>query len=241
MPQPALNRPLAGLSQSTPGWFGKVVMLGDFAHRRVPQAFIAVCDPWLSQCVGASRVQLGAHWLDTYLTGPLWRFAWAPGLVDAQWWFGVLMPSVDAVGRYFPLVVCRPDQNPPMSTRAFDDLETWYAHAGQAALNTLQPGASLESFEAELAQTPRWQNEAHTPQPDVQAQAQRSRHVLPGQPTVGQWAHALANPLFTHSYLRHSFWFPAPADTDVATNSSLTVVAGLPAPDQFSSMLEGRW
>jgi type VI secretion system protein ImpM len=236
----ALTGAAAGAPSATPGWFGKLVMLGDFAHRRLPQAFIAVCDPWLSQSVSASRTQLGSRWLDTYLTGPLWRFAWAPGVVDQRWWFGVLMPSVDAVGRYFPLLVCSSDQNPPMSAHAFDDLSVWYSHAGRAALGTLLPGASLESFETDLAQAPQWQGTGPTT-PGVQTLALRKRHVLPGQPTVGQWAHALANPLFSGHYQRHSFWSPAPTDNNPATNSSMTVVAGLPEPDQFSLMLEGRW
>jgi type VI secretion system protein ImpM len=229
MPEQALSP-----AHPVPGWFGKVVMLGDFAHRRVPHSFIATCDPWLSQCVGASRVQLGARWLDTYLTGPIWRFAWAPGVVDAQWWFGVLMPSVDAVGRYFPLLVCGTDQNPPMSAIALDDLSSWYAHAGHAALGTLQPGASLDSFEADLAAAPAWQQPGQLPlQP--QGGQRRQHHVLPGQPSLGDWAQALASPLFGKHYAGHSFWLSTQAE------GSLTVVAGLPDPDQFSLMLEGRW
>jgi type VI secretion system protein ImpM len=240
MPGQTLIDTGAGGSVAVPGWFGKVVMLGDFAHRRVPQDFIAVCDPWLSQSIAASRVQLGSRWLDTYLTGPVWRFAWAPGVVNANWWFGVLMPSVDAVGRYFPLLVCATDQNPPMSTNAFDALSAWYAHAGRAALGTLQPGASLDGFEAELAQAQPWQETAATP-PEVQATAKCTRHVLPGPAALGQWAHALAQPLFTQTYQRHSFWFASQADADSTADSSLTVVVGLPDPDQFSLMLEGRW
>jgi type VI secretion system protein ImpM len=240
MPQQALMTAPAGTAPSVPGWFGKVVMLGDFAHRRVPQAFIAACDPWLSQCVGASRAQLGARWLDTYLTGPLWRFAWAPGVIDAQWWFGVLMPSVDAVGRYFPLLVCRTDQNPPMSETALYSLSAWYTHAGQAALGTLQPGASLDSFEADLACAPHWLQAGGLPALPG-ATGKRQHHVLPGQPTPGDWALALAGPLFSRHYEAHSLWSAAPADDGQARSASLTVVPGLPEPDQFSLMLEGRW
>ena len=238
MSRQALTESEAGAP--VPGWFGKVVMLGDFAHRRLPQGFIAVCDAWLSQSIGASRVQLGARWLDTYLTGPVWRFAWAPGVVDERWWFGVMMPSVDAVGRYFPLVVCTSDQNPPMSTGAFGALSKWYAHASQAALATLRPGMSLDAFEAGLARAPQWQDAAEAA-PELQTTAKYQRLVLPGLPPLGQWAQALANPLFTKTYRDHSFWLPAQAEVDLNPSSSLTVVPGLPDPDQFSLMLEGRW
>ena len=99
---------LEGTGIEAPGWYGKLAVLGDFASRRLPQHFVEACDAWLARGVEASRAQLGARWLDVYLTGPIWRFAWAPGVVDAQGWFGVMMPSVDKVGRYFPLLVARP-------------------------------------------------------------------------------------------------------------------------------------
>lgn len=221
-----------------PGWFGKVVMLGDFAHRRVSQDFIKTCDPWLSQCLSASRVQLGTAWLDTYLSGPLWRFAWAPDVVDGHWWFGVLMPSVDAVGRYFPLVVCSSHQNPPMSTDACDGLSAWFTAVCQAALGTLQPGASLQGFEADLANAPQWPAAEQVEPPVVQANGQRVRLLLRGTPSPAQWAQALAGPLFIKAYAGHSFWSPVqPAGPE----DSLTVLPGLPEPDQFSRMLEGRW
>lgn len=88
-----------------PGWFGKLPMLGDFAQRRLPPLFVEKVDAWLSQGMAASREALGEAWLETYLGAPLWCFAWSPEVIDESWWFGVMMPSVDAVGRYFPLVV----------------------------------------------------------------------------------------------------------------------------------------
>lgn len=220
-----------------PGWFGKVVMLGDFAHRRLPPGFISVCDPWLSNGISASRAQLGAHWLDSYLSAPVWRFAWAPGVVNERWWFGVVMPSVDAVGRYFPLVISGSDQNPPMSVDALNKLSIWYAHTGQAALDTLRPGASLDAFEASLAQAPRWQTHAETAPTETGATPDRERHVVLGSPAMAQWAHLLVDPMFGQQSIRHSYWFAQPAQ---GADSALKVVAGLPDPDKYSDMLEGR-
>ena len=237
MSRQALTLPQVDEFPAAPGWYGKVVLLGDFAHRRLSQGFITVCDQWLSRGISASRLQLGSSWLDIYLTGPVWRFAWAPGVVDDSWWFGVMMPSVDAVGRYFPLVVSSSDQNPPMSIDACNQLSRWYSHAGQAALATLRPGASVDGFEAELARAPQWQDAA-TAQPEVETTAERQRFLLGGTPSLARWVHTLASPLFTQRYARHSFWFAFPAD---GRDDALTVVPGLPDPDQFSLMLEGRW
>ena len=237
----ALIEPFADVQPRVPGWFGKVVMLGDFAQRRLPQNFIAICDPWLSRCVSASRAQLGQSWLDVYLTAPLWRFAWAPGVVDEQWWFGVLMSSVDAVGRYFPLVICASDPSPPMSADALDTLSRWYAHTAQAALTTLQPDASLDSFEAHLACAPQWQFAANPAQRELQTLATRRRRVHQVGSTLLQCAQVLVGPALADAYSCHSLWLHVPGEHSADGESSLTVVPGLPDPDQFSLMLEGHW
>jgi type VI secretion system protein ImpM len=136
------------MSLSTPGWFGKLSCLGDFASRRLPPAWIACCDHWLCAGLSQSRADLGAAWLEAYLSAPLWRFAWGPQVVDAQAWFGVWMPSCDNVGRYFPLVIAQALDIPPP--------EAWYQHLGQAALQTLVEGdgSSVAAFEAALQRSP---------------------------------------------------------------------------------------
>lgn len=229
---------MTDVSSGTPGWFGKLVMLGDFAHRRLPQAFVSACDQWLSQGLNASRLQLGSQWLDTYLGGPVWRFAWAPGVVDRQWWFGVMMPSVDAVGRYFPLVVARPEQTLPSSADALHRLEHWYAQVSQAALDTLQAGARLESFEAELARCVPLDCGAAEDSPLPTSPPGRERFSADSARSLADWAQVLTVPLLIQRYAGHSFWWPI----QVAGNdNSMNVVPGLPDADQFSLMLEGRW
>ncbi len=233
--------PLSALdaaSNPAPGWFGKVVMLGDFANRRLSPEFISACDHWLSQGVAASRVQLGSAWLDTYLTGPLWRFAWAPGVVGAQWWFGTLMPSVDAVGRYFPLVVASARPGAPASAGTFETLANWYRHIGDAALATLVPGASLEALEAQLAGAPLLRDDASPPQPGLELLSNRERFSVSQAASLQHWAEALVWRLAMARYAGHSFWWPTQGAGEPL---SLSVVPGLPDPDQFSLMLEGRW
>src|SRR5262245_45943190 len=124
--------------RDAPGWYGKLAALGDFAHRRLPPEWVRTCDAWLAAAVRGAREHLGAQWLDAYLTAPVLRFAWAPGVVDGQWWFGLLMPSCDSVGRYYPLLIAQPRPQPPQDRIALDHLERWYAHLAQAAVHTLQ-------------------------------------------------------------------------------------------------------
>src|SRR5688572_32557427 len=85
------------------GFYSKLPSHGDFLRRRVSDAFVGVWDGWLQECIAASRSALGERWLDVYLTSPAWRFACAAGTFGAAPVAGVMVPSVDRVGRYFHL------------------------------------------------------------------------------------------------------------------------------------------
>ena len=87
------------------GFFGKLPSHGDFLRRQVSDAFVGVWDGWLQECLAASRAELGDRWLDVYLTSPVWRFACAAGTCGPAPVVGVMVPSVDRVGRYFPLTL----------------------------------------------------------------------------------------------------------------------------------------
>jgi type VI secretion system protein ImpM len=99
---------IAGSRLAVPGWYGKLPNLGDFASRRLPDEFIRPWDAWLQEVMLTTRSGLGEAWLDCYLTMPIWRFVLMPGLLGPSGWAGVLMPSVDRVGRQFPLTAAAP-------------------------------------------------------------------------------------------------------------------------------------
>lgn len=221
------------------GWFGKLPLLGDFAHRRLPQAFVDGLDAWLSAGMEASRTQLGEAWLDTYLTGPLWRFALAPGVLDPQqWWFGVMMPSVDKVGRYFPLVVARGTAFAPEAAPAVDALEAWFAHIGGAVLGTLQPHATLDSFEQALAAAPVWVETLPERRPQAAHLPGRDRYTLNGSALLAQWAAGLGLREAMQFCAGRSLWWPDHASAD---DTSLSVANGLPDPGHFALLLRGEW
>jgi len=92
-----------------PGWYGKLPALGDFATRRLPPLFVEPWDRWLATGMAAWR-DMDADWLEAFLAAPTWRFALGAGVPFAAspGYVGVLMPSVDRVGRYFPLTIARP-------------------------------------------------------------------------------------------------------------------------------------
>src|SRR5215470_14234575 len=97
------------------GFYGKLPSHGDFISRSVADAFIDRWDAWLQAGMAQSRQDLGNDWLDLFLTSPVWRFALERGVIGGNAFAGILLPSVDRVGRYFPLTVVAellPEANP---------------------------------------------------------------------------------------------------------------------------------
>ena len=220
---------------ATPGWYGKLAMLGDFAHRRLPLGFVKACDAWLSQGIAASRKSLGSAWQGNYLTAPLWCFAWSPRVVDEQWWFGVLMPSVDAVGRYFPLVVAFSTEHAPTEPHALAQWAQWYDSAGACALQTLQGQATLDEFESALAAA----GTPLTTAPAAFAPPQAFTSELQLHPAQGAWPQDAATIVLRSLTARlqgQSIWW---VQGDSETPPPVTVMRGLPTANRFVAILQG--
>lgn len=131
---------------AAPGWFGKLPNLGDFASRRLPDAFVHRWDRWLQRSLASARDQLGAHWLDSYLVAPIVRFWLRPGLAGECAWAGLMMPSVDRVGRHFPLTVAWPLEPLAAAIAA----RTLFAAFDAAARRVLDIDFTPDEFDAAL-------------------------------------------------------------------------------------------
>lgn len=224
---------------AVPGWYGKIASLGDFASRRLAPDWIDACDGWLSRSIASSRSTLGEQqWLETYLAAPLWRFAWAPGVIDRRWWFGVLMPSCDNVGRYFPLVVAQTREQPPQDRTGLDHLDRWWTDVADAAMRTLEDDASVQELESRLAALPPWpvaRPGAPAAPCTVDERVRVSAHLGAGLADLaGAWA--------SHEILARlvgcTLWSQF---TDAGMAPTLTFSPGLPPPERFVDLLSGRW
>src|SRR5499433_1597163 len=87
------------------GIYGKLPSHGDFLQRRVPPEFLTPWDEWLQAGITAGRAALADQWTDTYLTSPVWRFALSASACGRAPVAGLMAPSVDRVGRFFPLAL----------------------------------------------------------------------------------------------------------------------------------------
>lgn len=94
-----------GLEPARPGFDGKLPSRGDFVAHGLPRRFLVPWRDWADRVLAASQAELGADWLPLWLVAPVWRFSCAPGVAGPAALAGLLLPSVDRVGRYYPLTV----------------------------------------------------------------------------------------------------------------------------------------
>lgn len=210
------------------GLFGKLTSHGDFMSRRLPPPFVAAWDGWLQACLLGSRGALGAAWLDTYLTSPIWRFALAPGVCDDHAWAGVLMPSVDRVGRHFPLTLAAGAAGPLPLARWLEEEGPWFARLEDLALSSLEAHFSFDQFDAALQEVG-----ALAPAPaDGEAGPMGTRFVVG---SVDEAAAALPG-LQAAALAGHSVWWTDGSDQ---VEPCVQLCRGLPSPAAFTRMLAG--
>ncbi|MCB1363029.1 MAG: type VI secretion system-associated protein TagF [Rhodobacteraceae bacterium] len=133
------------------GAFGKMPSVGDFFRLNPPPGFVSPWDGWLQRAILAAQQALGQDWDAHYMSAPIWRFALSPGQAGPRKALGVLMPSVDRVGRRFPLTLMAalPTPGPaPLDhfceTALFERLE-------EIALAALEDTMTQEGLGRELA------------------------------------------------------------------------------------------
>jgi type VI secretion system protein ImpM len=212
----------------TPGFFGKVRSHGDFVSRRLPPEMALPFDAWAQAWLAQSRRVLGADWLATWSTSPLWRFVLAPGLCGAQAWTGVMMPSADRVGRYFPLILALSLERAPALRACLYDDDAWYAHLEMLALTSLADGFSLHAFDMAL------QALGGGPRPVHQA----GLSLQPGRAVVTALAGAVIPRLADAGLAGNSAWWTEGAP---GIAPCLAVCAGLPDAAAMTALLDGRW
>ena len=223
------------------GFFGKLPSHGDFIGRRVADGFRETWDAWLQRCLTESQHQLGPRWLDCYLTSPIWRFFLCDGVAGEASYAGVLLPSVDRVGRYFPLTVVAAL---PVALGALSFAEAaagWFDEVEQLCRGALEsPHFELAEFDATLAATSRRLSGL-----DQSCLAR----PFPGRSTQWRWplravdnpGAALGGSLMTtaQTALRPmTMWWTAGSDL---VYPSVLVVRSLPNPRSFADLLAGTW
>ncbi|HEY1287639.1 MAG TPA: type VI secretion system-associated protein TagF [Burkholderiales bacterium] len=225
------------------GLYGKLPARGDFLSRRLDAEFIAGWDDWLQRAIRESREALGERWLECFLSAPVWRFALPAGMHSKAGWVGLMVPSVDRVGRYFPLTLAAPLHHETIDLAATLAAALGWLDALEAlALEALRPELDFEAFDQRLAAAalPAGVPVAAAPSDDTVplGSAQRTFHVWEFAPDAED---ALARVLVEpprELRAASALWLTCGGET---LPPCLAACAG-PIPGEcFSALLDGRW
>jgi type VI secretion system protein ImpM len=209
-----------------PGWYGKMPAAGDFIARRLSASFSEPWDRWLQGAMAVSRERLGEGWHDAFLSMPVWRFVLGPGVVSRDAWAGLMVPSVDSVGRLFPLTVA--SALPPESLDAVGTLlaaTSWFEDIEAIALSALTPGADPAAIDAGIVERPfrrTW----------LLAPSAGDATVPAGAPMPRlQWAAPGLG-------VTRAAWL---TEASELFERCLLLCEGLPAAEQYCAMMDARW
>jgi type VI secretion system protein ImpM len=144
--EPDAASPLSGV-----GFCGKLQSHGDFVRRRVPSTLLRRWEEWADAAMAAIRRHLGDNWPGSYLNSPIWRFAVSANCCGERPFLGIMMPSVDKVGRYHPLTILAALEATACAASIAVESTSWYADMEVIALSALEDAFSFAEFDARLA------------------------------------------------------------------------------------------
>lgn len=230
------------------GFYGKLPSHGDFLRRRVSDAFVDAWDAWLRECIASSRSTLGGRWLDVYLTSPAWRFACAAGACGPAPVIGVVAPSVDQVGRYFPLTLVAELPADLNLMPAASASERFLDAAERLVIETLATErVDFERFDRGVLALDQDVAYVGAPPPlvlggeatAILTDTPRSWHVPLGASSDIALAFDQLLSLHLEAKFRPLvlFW----TDGSAVVEPSCLVLKGLPDPASYAALLEGKW
>lgn len=219
------------MEQPIIGFYGKIPAHGDFIDRQLPLDFIRHWDDWLQQGIATSRERLGDAWLNLYLTSPIWRFMLSPGALDKRGWAGIVTPSVDSVGRYFPLTIATDLPSQTGLAVFCQQNDSWFKKLESVALGALQEGLDADKIAHHLLQV-------QPPSPNRYNGLVNSNSTAVQSSTMES---ALATQLdmqIAQNFESRSLWFSIYTEPPM---QNLLLAQGMPTAEQYTAMIDNRW
>jgi len=223
-----------------PGFYGKVPAIGDFVSRHLSRDFIDFWDQWLQAALESSRTNLGDEWLQYYLVSPIWRFILSSGTCQENAWAGVLMPSVDKVGRYFPMTIAVPL---PSGSNLLDQCTVhaeWFERAEKILLDMLSDDSfNVDDFTDDVVMLGVPEQSAGTMYLNGNVGALNfSRYPLENIDGLQSLFTTMLARNIQEQYSTYSIWWTH-GSQDV--KPSFMISDGMPPSGGYSDMITGKW
>jgi type VI secretion system protein ImpM len=205
-----------------PGLCGKLPASREFVARDLPPSFVDPWDAWLDRSLAAARETLAERFEQLWLEAPAWSFLLDGGVCGPAPVAGVLLPSVDRVGRYFPLTLAAVLEARIAPLRFPEQAHAWLEALTAIGIRALEESLEVEALASALATL--------GPPPFARSSCLRAPIRLAAGAELGALAHDLARPsvLFT-------------TDGAPAVMASLILADSLPVPVMFSAFLDGSF
>jgi type VI secretion system protein ImpM len=190
------------------GLFGKLTAKRDFIALYAPRTFLNAWEPWMQSSISASRDTLGSGWQSAFLSAPIWRF-WLGSEICGATVAGAFMPSLDGVGRYYPLTLFAYSE-PGMAIPPpdIDAQNAWYHAVEDYLLTTLDKAVTFEQTSGALDQLPPPAGlTAAVPQDNLDAVADGTMAARATDSTLQELFVALRVANFASIYAAASFWW----------------------------------
>ncbi|MEX0350632.1 MAG: type VI secretion system-associated protein TagF [Paracoccaceae bacterium] len=200
------------------GAFGKMPSVGDFFRLNISASFVQVWDEWIQRGMLDGQNNSGEAWDRLYMSAPIWRFCLSPGLAGPHKMLGVLMPSVDRVGRRFPLTLAaRVSAEGSAILDHFRETDL-YLRLEDLALAALEDDMTRDKLAAALEEVPKPQRRS-----DARVRKAGNTLVITQGEGIGDVLPDLAAGLMAGDYRAPSIW-----STEVAGVPRLMTCEGLP-------------
>jgi type VI secretion system protein ImpM len=219
--------------------YGKLPTKRDFIAIGTPRDFLSAWEPWLQGGVSTSRAALGEQWQGAFLTAPIWRF-WLGADLCGTSVIGAFMPSLDGVGRYFPLTLfaCA-DQEAAIPPPEFDAQDGWFNSAEAFLMSTLDHDRTFEATIADLnGLAAPFQQFPKALASDIAVESDGTIMIPAGQRHFADVFGSLRNADHDRIYAATTFWW-----TIGGEGFAPMALCGrrMPDPSVFSAMLTGQF
>lgn len=226
------------MEQSTIGLLGKLPAHGDFVQRNLSAGFINIWDEWLQHFIAGTKEQLAENWLDIYLTSPLWRFVFSSGVVDENNWAGIMIPSVDRVGRYYPFSIVK---KLPQSVNAFEFMQLqsdWFTDIESLALDALDGQITIDDLVDKLDDMEINSSTNHS-RLGFNMDSDSFQFDMPyEEKSISNIYSLLLDSVMTKTFQSYSIWQSTGSEL---VNPCLFSCQGLPDIQKMPAMMNGDW
>jgi len=224
------------------GYYGKIPSKGDFITKLLPRSFTDPWDTWLREVIAHTKSELGENWMEYYLTTPIYHYALSSGLCGNPVWLGVMMPSVDSVGRYFPMTICKSFSVTSNPLSLIEKNKQWLVKAEDLLLSCLDENFSQSEFDKQLSLLASEESNESTItlKKSSMNRYQDSAWNFPvhENENLAVVYPELVNSMLKTFYSSFSVWHTSGSDQ---INSGFVITEGFPPQKSMTAFMDGQW